>query len=333
VVVDPLAPGIDLAPFFKLMNDKKVLKVFHAARQDIEITWTLAKCIPNPLFDTQVAAMVCGYGDSVSYEQLANDLAKARIDKSSRFTDWARRPLSEAQLVYAVADVTHLRDVYSALKAQLEGNGRTGWLDEEMAVLTSESTYRLEPEDAWERFRGRLRKPREVAVMIEVAAWREREARSRDVPRARVLKDDAMIDLALRAPKTEQAMAELRSIPRGFERSRAGQDLLEAIGRGLARDSATIPKIDRHRTRPGNGSTTELLKVLLKLVAEETGVAPKILATIDELEAIAGGDAKAPPLQGWRKEIFGDKAMALKAGKLSLTLEGHKVVAKPVGPA
>jgi ribonuclease D len=328
VLVDPMAEKLDLAPFFALMNDARVVKVFHAARQDVEITWTLAGCIPHPLFDTQIAAMVCGYGDSVSYEQLVNDLAKARIDKSSRFTDWARRPLSEAQLTYAMADVTHLRDVYLSLRKEIEDSGRTRWLDEEMSILTSDSTYRLDPEDAWTRFKGRLRKPREIAVMMEVAAWREREARSRDVPRARVLKDDAMVDLAVRAPKTVEAMAELRSIPRGYERSRAGQDLLEAVARGLARDQATLPKPDKARLRGSNGSTVELLKVLLKMVAEDARVAPKILATVDDLEAIAAGEDSVPALHGWRREIFGEKALALKEGRLALALEGPRVVAR-----
>jgi ribonuclease D len=201
VLVDPLAPGIDLQPFLDLMADSRVVKVFHSARQDLEIVWNMGQLVPTPLFDSQIAAMVCGYGDSVSYEQLVNDLAKARVDKSSRFTDWSRRPLSEAQLTYALSDVTHLVQVYEELMRQLTENGRLAWLDEEMAILTSPETYKADPDNAWRRLAGRLRKSREIAVLMEVAAWREREAQSRDVPRGRILKDDAVIDLAMSAPE------------------------------------------------------------------------------------------------------------------------------------
>src|ERR671910_2809968 len=253
LLVDPLAPDIDLAPFFGLMRDPAVTKVFHSARQDLEIVWNMGGLIPRPLFDSQVAAMVCGYGDSVSYEQLVNDLAKARVDKSSRFTDWSRRPLSEAQLTYALSDVTHLIPVYEALEKQLQENGRHGWLDEEMAVLTSPETYRAEPESAWRRLAGRMRKPREIAVLMEVAAWREREAQSRDVPRGRVLKDEAAIDLAVSAPRSVEALGRLRSIPNGFERSRTGGEILEAVERALARDPAPIPLPERRRGRHNTG--------------------------------------------------------------------------------
>ncbi|MDX3810442.1 MAG: ribonuclease D, partial [Bosea sp. (in: a-proteobacteria)] len=200
VLIDPLAQGIDLAPFFGLMTDRAVVKVFHAARQDLEIVWLLGRVLPTPLFDTQVAAMVCGYGDSVGYEQLANDLAKARIDKSSRFTDWSRRPLTDAQLSYAESDVTHLRQIYLALKEDLDASGREGWVAEEMAVLSSPATYEVKPENAWQRLKGRVRKPRELPLLMEIAAWREREAQTRDVPRQRVLKDDALMDIVQRGP-------------------------------------------------------------------------------------------------------------------------------------
>jgi ribonuclease D len=333
LTVDPLADSLDLAPFFSLMNDTKVVKVFHAARQDVEITYTLANCIPTPLFDTQVAAMVCGYGESVSYEQLVNDIAKAKIDKSSRFTDWSRRPLSDAQLTYAAADVAHLRAVYLTLRKQLEESSRVRWLDEEMAVLTSPGTYRLAPEDAWQRFRGRLRKPREIAIMMEVAAWREEEAQRRDVPRARVLKDDALMDLATRAPRSADALADLRSLPKGFERSRSGDRILQAIARGMEKDPARLPRIERSRHRSANGATVELLKVLLRMVSEEARVAPKILATVEDLEAIAAGDPEVPALHGWRQEIFGARALELKAGRLALALQGSRVVAWAVDRA
>jgi ribonuclease D len=327
VLVDPLAPELDLAPFFGLMVDDAVVKVFHAARQDLEIVWMLGRVLPSPLFDTQVAAMVCGYGDSVGYEQLANDLAKARIDKSSRFTDWSRRPLNEAQLVYAEADVTHLRDIYLALKADLEQTGREGWVAEEMAVLNSPATYEVKPENAWQRLKGRIRKPKELAVLMELAAWREREAQHRDVPRQRVLKDDALMDIVARAPRSVEALAELRSVPNGFERSRSGGEVLAAIERGIALDPKMLPRLERERGRGGNGAVLDLLKVLLKAVAEAERVAPKIIASSDDLEAIASDDeAEVPALQGWRREVFGEKALALKSGALGLRIQRGRVV-------
>ena len=327
VLVDPLAPGIDLAPFFALMSNEAVVKVFHAARQDLEIVWLLGRVLPVPLFDTQVAAMVCGYGDSVGYEQLANDLAKARIDKSSRFTDWSRRPLNEAQLVYAEADVTHLRDIYLALKADLDASGREAWVAEEMAVLTSPSTYEVKPENAWMRLKGRIRKPRELPLLMEIAAWREREAQTRDVPRQRVLKDDALIDIVQRGPQTVEALAELRSVPNGFERSRNGTEVLAAISRAAAIDPKTLPRLERERGRPTNGAVLDLLKVLLKAVADAERVAPKIIATSDDLDAIASDDlSDVAALKGWRREVFGEKALALKNGRLSLRIERGRVV-------
>ncbi|HEY0352112.1 MAG TPA: ribonuclease D [Enterovirga sp.] len=336
VLVDPLAPEIDLAPFFRLMADERVVKVFHSARQDLEIIWTQGNVIPTPLFDTQIAAMVCGYGDSVSYEQLANDLAKARIDKSSRFTDWSRRPLSDAQISYALSDVIHLIPVYEALRDELERTGRTGWLEDEMKILTSPETYRNDPDRAWMRLAGRMRKPREIAVLIEVAAWREREAQTRDVPRARVMKDEAVIDVAVSAPRSAEALGRLRSIPNGFERSRSAADILEAVERGLARDPATVPVPARSRQRAGGGAVVELLKVLLKAVAEQERVAPKVIATVDDLEAIAEhNDADVAALVGWRRKLFGEKALDLKAGRLGLSVNGGRIVVQPLeqGPS
>lgn len=326
VLVDPLSPDLDLAPFMALMADQAVVKVFHAARQDLEIIWIIGRIIPAPLFDTQVAAMVCGYGDSVGYEQLANDLAKARIDKSSRFTDWARRPLTEAQLVYAESDVTHLRDIYLALAADLAETGRAGWVAEEMAVLNSPGTYEVKPENAWLRLKGRVRKQKELALLMELAAWREREAQSRDVPRQRVLKDDALMDIVQRGPRSVEALGELRSVPNGFERSRAGGEVLAAIERGVALDPKTLPALERERGRGGNGAVLDLLKVLLKAVADAERVAPKIIASTDDLEAIAGDDeADVPALQGWRRGVFGEKALALKNGQLGLRIVKGRV--------
>ena len=327
LLIDALAPGLDLSPFFALMADEAVLKVFHSARQDIEIVWHEGGIIPHPLFDTQVAAMVCGFGDQVSYEQLAGALANARIDKSSRFTDWSRRPLTEAQLAYALADVTHLRIVYEKLAARLEKTGRSEWLEEEMAVLASPETYRQEPERAWERLKTRIRKPRDLAVLIEVAAWREREAQSRDVPRSRVLKDDAIGDIATAAPRSVEELGRLRSIPQGFERSRTAADIIAAVERGLDRDPETVPALARERSG-GGGATVQLLKVLLQAVAEKRGVAAKIVATSDDLEAIAqDDDADTPALRGWRRDLFGEQALALKQGRLSLGIDRGRVVA------
>lgn len=327
VLVDPLAPEIDLAPFFGLMTNEAVVKVFHAARQDLEIVWLLGRVLPVPLFDTQVAAMVCGYGDSVGYEQLANDLAKARIDKSSRFTDWSRRPLTEAQLSYAESDVTYLRQIYLGLKADLDASGRESWVAEEMAVLSYPGTYEVKPENAWQRLKGRVRKPRELPLLMEIAAWREREAQTRDVPRQRVLKDDALMDIVQRGPRSVEALAELRSVPNGFERSRSGGEVLAAIERAAAIDPKTLPRLERERGRPTNGAVLDLLKVLLKAVADAERVAPKIIASSDDLEAIASDELDdLPALQGWRRGVFGEKALALKNGQLSLRIQRGKVV-------
>jgi ribonuclease D len=328
VIIDALTPGIDLAPFFELLTNETVVKVFHAARQDIEIVWNMAKKIPHPIFDTQVAAMVLGYGDSISYDQLVQRITGDMLDKSNRFTDWSRRPLTDAQITYALSDVTHLRDVYHRLAADLDKRQRTNWVEAEMGVLTSPETYRMEPERAWERLKSRVRKPRDLAVLIEVAAWREKEAQSRDVPRSRVLKDDVVGDIATQAPTSLDRLANLRSLPRGFERSRWGETIIEAVKRGLERDPKTLPHLDRFRPAPNGAATVELLKVLLRMTAERHGVAAKVIATVDELDRIAADDeADVPALKGWRRELFGEKALALKHGKLALAVEKGRVVA------
>jgi len=335
VAVDALAPGMDLAPFFDLMVDPNVVKVFHAARQDIEIVWHLSKRIPTPLFDSQVAAMVLGYGDSISYDQLVQRTNGTQLDKTSRFTDWSKRPLSEAQIVYAIADVTHLRDIYVKLTGELEKRGRTEWVAEEMRVLSSPDTYRQEPERAWERFRNRVRKPKELAVLMEVAAWREREAQARDVPRSRVLKDDNLFDISLTGPKSAEALGAMRSTPKGWERSRDGLAVVEAVQRGLAHDPRTLPAIEKHRPQSqAQSATVELLKVLLKMVSEKHHVAAKVVATSDDLDRIAENDeAEVGALKGWRREMFGEKALALKHGKLALAIEKGRVVAVDRIPA
>ena len=328
-IIDTVAPDLDLEPFYKLMGNEQVMKVFHAARQDIEIIFHQGGLIPHPIFDTQVAAMVCGFGDSISYDQLVQRLTGARIDKSSRFTDWARRPLSERQTEYALADVTHLRDVYQALSTRLEEQGRADWVREEMGVLTSPSTYQLEPVEAWRRLKLRVRKPPELAVLQEIAAWREREAQSRDVPRNRVIKDDAIYEIASQHPTTPAALGQLRTIPRGFERSRAAEDIIAAVRRALDIPKDQMPRIPKQRPASnGSGAAVDLLKVLLKMISESHGVASKIIATVDELEAIAGDDnADVPALHGWRRELFGETALKLKHGKMSLAVEANHVVA------
>ena len=328
VVIDALAEGLDLAPFFDLMANEGVLKVFHAARQDIEIVWHQAKLIPHPVFDTQVAAMVLGYGESISYEQLVQRITGDAIDKSSRFTDWSRRPLSAAQVSYAMSDVTHLREVFLTLSADLQRRGRSEWVGEEMEVLTSPDTYRADPEIAWERLKTRVRKPKELSVLIEVAAWREREAQSRDVPRGRVLKDEAIGDIAIHAPTTTERLASLRSLPRGFERSKWGAEIIEAVKRGLARNPSELPRLDKPRQGVNGSATVELLKVLLRMTSEQHGVAAKVIATVEDLECIALDDrADVPALHGWRREMFGEQAIALKRGRVALAVEKGRVVA------
>jgi ribonuclease D len=326
-VIDTLATDIDLGPFFALLTDESVLKVFHAARQDIEIVWNMAGMIPHPIFDTQVAAMVLGYGDSISYDQLVARITGDALDKSHRFTDWTRRPLSDAQVAYARSDVTHLRDVYRRLAADLEKRERVNWVEAEMGVLTSPETYRADPERAWERLKTRVRKPKDLGVLMEIAAWREREAQTRDVPRARVLKDDALGDIAVQAPTSIERLAALRSLPKGFERSRWGPEIVEAVKRGLARDPKTLPRLERFRPATNGAAIVELLKVLLRMTAERHAVAAKVIATVDDLDHIAADDeADVPALKGWRRELFGEKALALKHGRLALAVEKGRVV-------
>ncbi|MBB3310873.1 ribonuclease D [Rhizobium sp. BK196] len=328
VLVDPLAKGIDLSPFFELMANPNVLKVFHAARQDIEIIFNRGNLIPHPIFDTQVAAMVCGFGDSVSYDQLISRTKNVHIDKSSRFTDWSRRPLSDKQLEYALADVTHLRDAYLYLKAELEREGRASWLREEMDILESRETYDIHPDDAWQRLKLRLRKPQELAILKYVAAWREREARSRNVPRSRVLKDDAIYEIAQQQPKDAEALGRLRTIPKGWERSATGAAVLEAVNTALALPRSEMPHVPRQAQPPeGAAAAVELLKVLLKLISEKHGVAPKVIANSDDLDRIAaeGETADVAAMHGWRRDLFGEPALQLIRGEIALRFAGRKV--------
>jgi ribonuclease D len=327
-IIDPLAKGLDLAPFFALMANPGVIKVFHAARQDIEIVYHLGNLVPHPIFDTQVAAMVCGFGDSISYDQLVQRIKNVQIDKSSRFTDWSRRPLSKEQLDYALADVTHLRDVYLSLSEQLEREGRSLWLTEEMAVLESPETYDLHPDDAWNRLKMRLKKPQELSILKHVAAWREREARNRNVPRGRVLKDDTIYEIAQQAPKDIEALGRLRTIPKGWERSSSGSAIVEAVNAALAVPKADMPKLPRQNQAPeGAAAAVEMLKVLLKLISEKQGVAAKVIANGEDLDKIAADGEKADvvALSGWRKDLFGDYALKLIKGEVALRFVDRKV--------
>ena len=336
VLIDSMAPDIDLTPLFDLMVDENVLKVFHSARQDVEIVHHLAGVIPHPIFDTQVAAMVCGFGEAVSYSMLVKRLLGRNLDKTSRFTDWSRRPLSERQLTYAIGDVTYLRDLYPQLRAQLDQSERASWLNEEMGVLTDPATYELHPEQAWKRLKMRIKTPKALAVLMELAAWREREAQTQDVPRSRVLKDEALYDIAGQAPRTVEDLGSLRSLHNGFARSHRGRAVLEAVAKGLERDPKTIPPLQRGEPMPPEAqAVVDLLRVLLKATAGRHGVAPKLIATSDELEQIArSDDADAAALRGWRKKLFGDDALALKRGKLALAIrEGEVTVLAPEGSA
>jgi len=330
VLVDPMAKGLDLKPFFELMANAEVTKVFHAARQDIEIIHHLGGLVPHPIFDTQVAAMVCGFGDSVSYDQLVQRTKNVHIDKSSRFTDWSRRPLTDKQLEYALADVTHLRDVYLFLKNQLEREGRALWLTEEMAILESPQTYDMHPDDAWLRLKSRLRKPQELAILKVIAAWREREARSRNVPRSRVLKDDAIYEIAQQQPKDAEALSRLRTVPKGWERSSSGAAIIEAVNAALALPKTEMPHPPKHVHVPeGTAAAVELLKVLLKLISDKEGVAAKVIANSDDLEKIAaeGDKAEVAALSGWRRDLFGDTALKLISGGVALRFVNKKVEA------
>ena len=334
-VVDPLASDIDLEPFFDLMKNPAVIKVFHAARQDVEIVYNMAGIIPLPIFDTQIAAMVCGFGEAASYGALVKRLLRKNLDKSSRFTDWSRRPLSEKQLHYALGDVTHLRAVYLKLKERLETTDRASWLDEEMAQLINPKNYATAPEDAWKRLKLRARSPRELAVTMEVAAWRERAAQTQNVPRSRVMKDEAIYDVANQAPTTGEDLAMLRTVHEGFARSARGRELIEAVKRGVAMPAANVPKLEINEPLPPTAAAVaDLLRVLLKSISARYDVAAKLIATSDDLDRIALEDeAAVAALTGWRRELFGADALALKSGTVALAVEGGQIVTVPRSPA
>ena len=330
--VDPLAPGIDLKPFFTLMADPGVVKVFHAARQDVEIVYVQGKIIPHPLFDSQVAAMVCGFGESISYVNLVKQLANADIDKTSRFTDWARRPLSQKQLEYALGDVTHLCEVYLKLKAELEVTGRAHWLEQEMAVLEDPASYETKPEDSWRRLKAKVKGRKGLAVLIELAAWRERAAQAQDVPRSRILRDEQLYDIAGHMPTEVDQLAEMRTLSTGFARSSRAREIIDCVNAGLKRDLKNLPLQEQGVIVPPDKlALVDLLRVLLKAAAARNRVAPRLIADTEDIERIA--TEKTPDvaaLKGWRRELFGEDALRLKAGELAVSVENGEVVVVPV---
>jgi ribonuclease D len=334
--IDPLADGMDLAPLFALLSAPDTLKVFHAARQDLEIFHKLmGGTLPQPVFDTQVAAMVCGFGDQVSYETLAAKLAKARIDKSSRFTDWSLRPLSARQIDYALSDVVHLVPVYRKLAARLQSSGRADWLGEEMAALTDPANYATDPQQAWRRIKSRSGSGRLLAVLRELAAWREREAQGRDVPRAWVLRDEAMMEIAHHTPRTADELARTRGLARKFAESATGEALLAAVARGLAVPETELPSIDLRKEIPrGIAAVADLLKVVLKMKCDEADVAQRLVASAEEVELIAasGEDAGVHALTGWRRQVFGEAALKVRSGDLALVVRGKKLDLVPARP-
>ncbi|HEY2538627.1 MAG TPA: ribonuclease D, partial [Stellaceae bacterium] len=325
--IDTMAQGIELAPLLELLADEHILKVFHEARQDIEIFVYLTGAVPKPLFDTQIAAMVCGFGDAVSYETLVAKLARAPLDKSSRYTDWSHRPLTERQIRYALDDVVHLRTVYDKLQEKLGENGRATWFAEEMAALVDPALYRNDPSEAWRRFRLRGRiDQRFFGVLREVAAWREAAAQHRNLPRGRIIKDEAVLEIAAHVPRSIEALARSRSLGKGVAEGKLGGEILDAIRSGLDSAGAMAPPAARADTPPGLGPLVELLRVLLKHRCEQHQVAQKLLASSDDLEAIAADDnADVPALSGWRREIFGKDALALKHGRLALTVSSNRI--------
>lgn len=327
-LIDPLADGLDLTPFFDLLLDENILKVMHGCRQDVEIFHKEAGIIPTPLMDTQVMAMVCGFGDAAGYETLVRKIAKEVIDKGSRFTDWSRRPLSEKQLTYALADVTHLRVVFEQLETELKETGRGEWVTEEMTIITNPETYEQLPKNAWKRLKMHDKRPRVMGTLIEIAAWREAKAQQNNVPRNRILKDDALREIALQGPKDKDALDKMRSIPKGYAKSKNLDGLLDCITKGLKTEKTDLPPIPTpFENRPGIAPLIDLLKVLLKRACEENDVAPKLIANVADLERIASDekpDVKA--MQGWRYDIFGHDAMRVKNGKIGLACRDDKVI-------
>lgn len=325
--IDPLADGISLQPLYDLLANPAVLKVFHAARQDIEIFVHATGQVPTPIFDTQVAAMVCGYGEAASYETLTLKLAGVQIDKSSRFTDWSQRPLTDRQVEYALADVTYLRTIYEKLNQQLQQTGRVDWVREEMAILTDTATYQVNPYDIWRRLKLRADKPKLRAALRELAAWRELEAQRVNVPRGRIMKDETLMEIAAHLPDSAQALSRTRGLQPGFAESRQGTAVLDCIAKVRAMAPADYPDGEIRRNLPqGSAAVIDLLKVLLRQVCDDNDIAVKLVATTDDLEAIAMDDAAdVLALKGWRRELFGEPALALKRGELGLAVRNKKI--------
>jgi ribonuclease D len=331
VLVDPLVEGISLEPVYDLFRNPDVIKVFHAARQDLEIFFVDAGLIPAPLFDTQVAAMVCGFGEQAGYETLVRKIAKAEVDKSSRFTDWSRRPLTEAQMRYALADVTHLRDIYENLSERLHATGRDRWVAEEMAVLNDPGTYRTDPAEAWQRIKTRTASPKFLALVRELARFREGYAQSRDVPRNRVFKDDALIELASTKPQDEKDLGRSRLLLREARRGEIAEGILAAIKAGLATPPDKMPRADTSRDQlQVNPALADMLRVLLKAKADTEDVAPKLIANSADLDALAAGERDVAALKGWRREVFGNDALALCEGRVGLAVKKQRVVTVPL---
>ncbi len=331
VLVDPLSDGLSLEPLYDLYRDESVVKVFHAARQDLEIFWVDAKVFPVPLFDTQVAAMVCGFGEQAGYETLVRKIVKQGLDKTSRFTDWSRRPLTEAQKTYALADVTHLRVIYEFLAAELEKTGRSHWVGEELRVLTNPATYDIQPEDAWKRVKTRTSSGKFLAVVRELAAFREDYAQTNNVPRNRVYKDDALVELASTKPRSHSDLGGSRLLLREARKGAIADGILAAVKRGVDCPQDQLPKADKSREKlQVNPALADLLRVLLKSKTESASVAAKLIATSADLDLIASGERDVPAMHGWRFEVFGEDALALCDGKIALAAKGQSVKVVPL---
>lgn len=318
--IDPLSPDLDLSPLFSLLENPNIIKVFHAARQDIEIFYHLTQKVPAPLFDTQIAAMVCGYGENIGYQQLVQDITGTVLDKSLRFTDWSHRPLTEEQINYALHDVTYLRDVYKSLHQTLQKTERTSWLSEEIAIQNDPATYEVDNDTIWKKIKTPFKKPAQIHLFSRLCAWREQTAKEKNKPRRHILKDDALIELVATKPKTAEELSQLRHIPNGFENSQLGHEILEVITKAEADPSSAWPKdwAPPKQLTATQRTVQDLLQLLLSVIATDLGVAPKIIATHEDLAQLARGNNQVPCMTGWRREVFGEKVLLFKQGRLSI---------------
>jgi ribonuclease D len=326
--IDPLEGGLDLSPLYELLYDPEILKVIHAGRQDLEIFYNLTKKVVDPIFDTQIAAMVCGYGDSVGYEALVRNITQHQLDKSAQFTDWSKRPLSERQIEYALGDVTHLIPVYKHLKSELEKRGRIEWVFEEEEILGDPKTYQNDPYVAYTRIKVKTPKPKTLAVLRELAAWREKQAQDRDIPKGWLMRDETLADMAAQMPRNEAQLKKIRGVSEDMAKGSMGRALLDVIEKALESDPKTWPQVEKRKPIPPNvAATVDILRMLMKVQCSEEGVATKLLASSEDLEALAQDDhADVPALKGWRFELFGREALALKHGHLAIGLKGSKIV-------